>query len=85
LRDKTEYSAGNGIAPLLRHVISEHEFTGLSLCKVRWPEKTPGVGWPCGGTGSFFLIFCFFFIKEKENDFVKTIVLENNPVGIIYL
>ena len=34
--------------------------------KVRWPEKTPGVGRPCGQTGSFFLDFLFLFYQEKR-------------------
>jgi hypothetical protein len=34
--------------------------------KVRWPEKTPGVGWPCGLTGSFFLDFFFLFHQGKR-------------------
>jgi len=36
--------------------------------KVRWTEKTPGVGRRCVLTGSFFLDFSIFFIKEKDKD-----------------
>jgi hypothetical protein len=33
---------------------------------VRRPEKTAGVGWPCGRIASFFLDFWFLCIKTKE-------------------
>ncbi len=36
---------------------------------MRWPEKTPGVGWPCGGIGSLFLDFLFRFAsRQNENE-----------------
>jgi hypothetical protein len=68
-----------GIASLLPHVILENGFSGVSLCKVRWPEKTPGVGRLCGGIGSFFLDFLFLFHQGKRKENLKQL-RDANPV-----
>jgi hypothetical protein len=53
--------------------------------KVRRPEKTPGVGRPCGQTGSFFLDFLFLFYQEKRKERITDSGLHNRKLEVLYI